>query len=129
MANYRQKDKYLRLLTLFEENLKSYHPIFTMGNYELRYNICDYQFNDKFEISVEMITRLTSASFILRLKNENVYKLFASYCNYFSINQFNIVKPYDSNHRIDRVNYKPTSINQRITLSNNRSRVISSIFY
>ena len=119
-----KKERYLRLLTLFEHNLKIYHPIFKNGNYELRYNISNFQFPNDYEISVELITRLTSSSFIMRLKKESIYKIFANYCYYFSITDFKIVKPFDRMHRIDTLFYETIPISKRITLSHNTNRII-----
>lgn len=112
------KKNYLRILTLFEENLKTYHPILYDGKYELRYNITNYRFQEVCSISVEMITRISSDSFTSRIKEENINRLFATYCRYFSINHYKIVEPFESNCIIDSPNYKTIPIDKRITLSN-----------
>ena len=119
-----KKEKYLRLLTLFEQNLRTYHPIFQHGNYEMSYNISNFQFPNDYVISVELITRLTSSSSIMSLKKESLHKVFASYCNYFSITDFKIVRPFDRMHRIDSLFYESIPISKRITLSHYTNRII-----
>ena len=121
------KKNYLRLLTLFEVNLKTYHPIFNDVKYELRYNITNYRFQEVCSISVEMITRITSNSFTSRIKEENINRLFATYCRYFSINHYKIVEPFENNNIIDNPNYKTIPINKRITLSNDLDIITQEI--
>jgi hypothetical protein len=59
----------------------------------------------------------------MSLKKESLYKVFASYCNYFSITDFKIVRPFDRMHRIDSLFYESIPISKRITLSHYTNRV------
>jgi hypothetical protein len=92
--NFQQKLKsYIRLLKLFEQDLKKYHQLFENDDYKIEYIVR----RDRYSNEIEFI--LVVSIFKVRLwreitrENNTVRKSLENYCRYFSITKYSVVRP------------------------------------
>ena len=50
-------DAYIKLLEIFERELKKHHVFFSAGGYEIRYIITSKVFEEKFEVEITLYTK------------------------------------------------------------------------
>jgi len=93
------KERYYRLLTLFENGLKEYSKIFEKEDYVLTYVISKTLLSKEYEVSVTLSIRKNPLWSRYFDEPRNLKTLLQSYCNYFSIKDIRIVRPFK---RFDR---------------------------
>ena len=97
MKLYKRKNQesYIKLLVLFENELKRYHKIFDNENYTLNYLVSRNQCSDSVEIKITMSIS-KKPLWILFIYDPNILKsILESYCNYFSVKEVTIVRPFN----------------------------------
>ena len=97
MKLYKRKEQesYLKLLLLFETELKRYNKIFDNEYYSLNYIVSRDQFSNSAEIRVT-ISITKKPLWILFIHDPRILKsLLESYCNYFSIKDLTIVRSFN----------------------------------
>lgn len=97
MKPYKRKspEAYVRLLTLFERELKKYHPVFDGNSYQLNYVISRKKFTNDSEIKVVYSIFKTTIFRGLLKESQNLKRLLENYCRYFSVSEILIVRPYN----------------------------------
>jgi hypothetical protein len=88
------KERYYRLFTIFEMGLKSYSKIFEKEDYQITYVISKTLLSKDFEVSVTLSIRKNPLWARYFDEPRNLKILLQSYCNYFSITEIRIVRPF-----------------------------------
>ena len=87
-----KRKRYLRLFTIFEEQLKNYHSIFNNDDYSLSYIICRDYFGGEDEIKVILNLHKGVPIRALNFEHYNLKSLLSHYCRYFPIKEITIMK-------------------------------------
>lgn len=88
------KDKYFRLFSIFETELKNYSKIFEKEDYVITYVISKTLLSKDYEISVTLSIRKNPLWNRYFAEPRNLKTLLQSYCNYFSIKDVRIIRPF-----------------------------------
>jgi hypothetical protein len=96
MKPHKQKspEAYIRLLNLFERELKKYHTIFDNDSYQINYVLSRKKYTNDCEIKVVFSIQRTSIFRKLIKESQNLKRLLETYCRYFSVSDILIVRPY-----------------------------------
>jgi hypothetical protein len=96
MKPYKQKspEAYIRLLNLFERELKKYHTIFENNSYQINYVLSRKKYTNDCEIKVVFSIQRTTIFRKLINESQNLKRLLETYCRYFSVSDILIVRPY-----------------------------------
>lgn len=90
----RGKERYYRLFTIFEMGLKSYSKIFEKEDYILTYVVSKTSLSKDYEVSVTLSISKNPLWGRYFDEPRNLKSLLQSYCNYFSIKDITIVRPF-----------------------------------
>jgi hypothetical protein len=93
------KRKYFRLFSIFEKGLKNYSKIFEKEDYVLTYVISKTLLSKDYEVSVTLSIRKNPLWARYFDEPRNLKTLLQSYCNYFSIKDVRIIRPFKSFER------------------------------
>ena len=88
------KERYYRLFTIFEKGLKNYSKIFEKEDYVLTYVISKTLLSKDYEVSVTLSIRKNPLWARYFDEPRNLKTLLQSYCNYFSIKDIRIIRPF-----------------------------------
>ena len=88
------KEKYFRLFSIFEKGLKNYSKIFEKEDYVLTYVISKTLLSKDYEVSVTLSIRKNPLWARYFDEPRNLKTLLQSYCNYFSIKDIRIIRPF-----------------------------------
>jgi len=88
------KERYYRLFTIFEKELKNYSKIFGKEDYVITYVISKTLLSKDYEVSVTLSIRKNPLWTRYFDEPRNLKTLLQSYCNYFSIKDIRIVRPF-----------------------------------
>ena len=91
-------ESYVRLLSLFERELKRYHKVFDNEYYLLHYVLSREQFTNDVEIRVTMNIIKKPLWLILIDEPYNLKNLLEQYSRYFSVKDVTIVRPFLLSH-------------------------------
>ena len=91
-------ESYVRLLSLFERELKRYHKVFDNDYYSLNYILSREQFTNDVEIRVTMNVIKKPLWLILIDEPYNLKNLLEQYSRYFSVKDVTIVRPFLLSH-------------------------------
>jgi len=88
------KEKYFRLFSIFEKGLKNYSKIFEKEDYVLTYVISKTLLSKDYEVAVTLSIKKNPLWAKYSDEPRNLKTLLQSYCNYFSITEIRIVRPF-----------------------------------
>jgi hypothetical protein len=88
------KERYYRLFAIFEMGLKSYSKIFEKEDYVITYVISKTLLSKDYEVSITLSIRKNPLWARYFDEPRNLKTLLQSYCNYFSIKDIRIVRPF-----------------------------------
>ena len=111
----RSYDAYLRLVSLFEKELKNYHPIFQKDYYSIHYIISREQYTNDSDVTILFKIQRKVLWFELRKEPKNLKEILESYSKYFSITKVIISKPYEFNKRNDLSRNLIVPIQERVS--------------
>lgn len=94
----KNQESYVRLLSLFERELKRYHKVFDNEYYSLHYVLSREQFTNDVEIRVTMNVIKKPLWLILIDEPYNLKNLLEQYSRYFSVKDVTIVRPFLLSH-------------------------------
>ena len=94
----KNQESYLRLLSLFERELKQYHKVFDNEYYSLHYVLRRKQYTNDIEIRVTMNIIKKPLWLILIEEPYNLKNLLEQYSRYFSVKDVTIVRPFLLSH-------------------------------
>ena len=85
MKLYKRKNQesYIKLLVLFETELKMYNKIFDNKNYSLKYIVSRNQFSNSAEIRITMSIIKKPLWILFVYDPYNLKSILESYCNYY----------------------------------------------
>jgi hypothetical protein len=89
------KEKYFRLFSIFEKGLKNYSKIFEKEDYILTYVISKTLLSKDYEVSVTLSIRKNPLWARYFDEPRNLKTLLQSYCNYFSITDIRVIRPFN----------------------------------
>jgi len=97
MKLYKRKDQesYIKLLLLFEMELKKYNKIFDNENYSLSYIVSRDEFSSSAEIRVTMSITKKPLWIIFIYDPRILKRILESYCNYFTVKDVTLVRPFN----------------------------------
>ncbi len=98
------KERYFRLFSIFESELKNYSKIFEKEDYVITYVITKSLLSKDYEVSVTLSIRKNPLWLKYSVEPRNLRALLQSYCNYFSIKDIRIIRPFK---RFERNSAKP----------------------
>jgi hypothetical protein len=107
----------IKLLLLFERQLKKYNSIFDNDFYQLNYVISRKRFPGDIEIKI-IFSIVRHKIFRSQLnESESLKQLLESYCSYFSITDILIVKPFNIKKNKPISNgFNSTPIEERLSI-------------
>jgi hypothetical protein len=88
------KERYYRLFNIFEMELKNYSKIFEKEDYVITYVINKTLLSKDYEVSITLSIRKNPLWSRYFDEPRNLKTLLQSYCNYFSIKDIRIVRPF-----------------------------------
>jgi hypothetical protein len=88
------KEKYFRLFSIFEKGLKNYSKIFEKEDYVLTYVISKSLLSKDYEVAVTLSIKKNPLWAKYSDEPRNLKTLLQSYCNYFSIKEIMIIRPF-----------------------------------
>jgi hypothetical protein len=88
------KEKYFRLFSIFEKGLKDYSKIFKIEDYVLTYVISKTLLSKDYEVAVTLSIKKNPLWAKYSDEPRNLKTLLQSYCNYFSIKDIMIIRPF-----------------------------------
>ena len=94
----KNQESYVRLLSLFERELKRYHKVFDNEYYSLHYVLRRKQYTNDIEIRVTMNIIKKPLWLILIEEPYNLKNLLEQYSRYFSVKDVTIVRPFLLSH-------------------------------
>ena len=94
----KNQESYVRLLSLFERELKRYHKVFDNEYYSLHYVLRRKQYTNDIEIRVTMNIIKKPLWLILIDEPYNLKNLLEQYSRYFSVKDVTIVRPFLLSH-------------------------------
>jgi hypothetical protein len=110
----RKKDEgYTRVLGLFENELKVYHPAFANESYRINYLI--RRENHTNQADIKIIFTILDSGFLKKPFSEpnNLKDLLERFCRYFTISEVLIVRPILKNTTLVRKFKNVSSISER----------------
>ena len=93
------RQKYIRLFTIFETELKKYNKVFEKEDYTITYVIGKSILAQDYDIGVTLIINRNPLWTRYFDEPRNLKQLFQLYCNYFSIRDIKIVRPFKRVYR------------------------------
>jgi hypothetical protein len=120
--NHKKKlHSYIRLLNLFELELKKYHSLFDNNNYQIDYVIKRERYSSDVEIrltltilKLKMWRNFAKEPFVLK-------RILGDYCNYISVSDFTIVRNL-------QLNIEKNSVKNKISILPLEKRVGFDLF-
>ncbi len=108
------KERYIKLFSIFETELIKYNKVFEKEDYVLSYVIGKTILSKDYDIGVTL--SIMKNPLWTRYFNEprNLKQLFQSYCNYFSIKDIKIVRPFKRVYRDATVSNLKLPLEDRI---------------
>jgi hypothetical protein len=88
------KEKYIRLFSIFEYELIKYNKVFEKEDYVLSYIIGKTILSKDYDIAVTLSIKKNPLLAKYYDEPRNIKTLLQSYCNYFSISDVKIVRPF-----------------------------------
>ena len=88
------KERYYRLFTIFEMGLKKYSKIFEKEDYVITYVISKTLLSKDYEVDVTLSIKKNPLWAKYSDEPRNLKTLLQSYCNYFSIKDIRIIRPF-----------------------------------
>lgn len=88
------KEKYIRLFSIFESELIKYNKVFEKEDYVLSYIIGKTILSKDYDITVTLSIKKNPLLAKYYDEPRNIKTLLQSYCNYFSISDIKIVRPF-----------------------------------
>lgn len=85
---------YIKLINLFEKELKVYHNIFLSDYYYLNYTIQREQYTNDINIRIVMVMMRNPIWKDLQNEPDNLKMLLERFCRYFSVTDVSIVRHY-----------------------------------
>jgi len=108
------KERYYRFFTLFENGLKEYSKIFEIEDYVLTYVISKTLLSKDYEVSVTLSIRKNPLWARYFDEPRNLKTLLQSYCNYFSIKDIRIIRPFKKFERNVAIPHVSVPLEDRI---------------
>ena len=108
------KEKYFRLFTIFEKGSKNYSKIFEKEDYVLTYVISKTLLSKNYEVSVTLSIRKNPLWARYFDEPRNLKTLLQSYCNYFSIRDVRIIRPFKRFERYFAIPHISISLEDKI---------------
>ena len=93
------RQKYIRLFTIFETELKKYNKVFEKEDYTITYVIGKTILSKDYDIGVTLSIMKNPLWSRFFDEPRNLKQLFQLYCNYFSIKDITIVRPFKRVYR------------------------------
>ena len=126
MKLYKRKNQesYIKLLVLFETELKMYNKIFDNKNYSLKYIVSRNQFSNSAEIRIIMSIIKKPLWILFVYDPYNLKSILESYCNYFSVKDITIVRPlnFEGSNKISTIIIPTPPIEERVSFEFFRDR-------
>jgi hypothetical protein len=92
--NHRKRlESYIRLLRLFEIELKSYHQVFDNEFYKIYYIIKRERYSNDVQVKIVLTVIKQSLWMFLKDETESLKRILENYCRYFSVSDITIVRP------------------------------------
>ena len=88
------KERYYRLFTIFEMGLKNYSKVFEKEDYVITYVISKTLLSKDYDVAVTFSIRKNPLWLKYSYEPRDLRTLLQSYCNYFSINDIKIIRPF-----------------------------------
>ena len=95
----RGRQKYIKLFTIFETELKKYNTVFEKEDYTITYVIGKSILAQDYDIGVTLTINRNPLWSRYFDEPRNLKHLFQLYCNYFSIRDIKIVRPFKRVYR------------------------------
>ena len=111
----RGRQKYIKLFTLFETELKKYNTVFEKEDYTISYVIGKSILAQDYDIGVTLTINRNPLWSRYFDEPRNLKYLFQLYCNYFSIRDIKIVRPFKRVYRDAVSTQKVLSLEDRIS--------------
>ena len=108
------RQKYIRLFTIFESELKKYNKVFEKEDYTITYVIGKTILSKDYDIGVTLSIMKNPLWSRFFDEPRNLKQLFQLYCNYFSIKDIKIVRPFKRVYRDAVTIQKVLSLEDRI---------------
>ena len=108
------RQKYIRLFTIFETELKKYNKVFEKEDYTITYVIGKTILSKDYDIGVTLTINRNPLWTRYFDEPRNLKQLFQLYCNYFSIKDIKIVRPFKRVYRDAVSAQKVLSLEDRI---------------
>jgi hypothetical protein len=108
------REKYIRLFTIYEKGLKKYHQVFRDPNYSLEFIVKKKQFSFDYDFQV-IISITKNPLWRLYLKNpREIKEILMDYSSFFSITEIRVLQPLQKvrNYLEEPITSKP--IEERI---------------
>jgi|GEM_PF-6283815 len=90
----KNREKFIRLFSIFESELKNYSKIFEKEDYVITYVISKTLLSKDYEVSVTLSIRKSPLWLNYSGEPRNLKTILQSYCNYFSIKDIRIIRPF-----------------------------------
>ena len=110
----RGRQKYIKLFTIFETELKKYNTVFEKEDYTITYVIGKSILAQDYDIGVTLTINRNPLWSRYFDEPRNLKHLFQLYCNYFSIRDIKIVRPFKRVYRDAASAQKVLSLEDRI---------------
>jgi hypothetical protein len=110
----RGRQKYIKLFTIFETELKKYNTVFEKEDYTITYVIGKSILAQDYDIGVTLTINRNPLWSRYFDEPRNLKHLFQLYCNYFSIRDIKIVRPFKRVYRDAVSAQKVLSLEDRI---------------
>ena len=110
----RGRQKYIKLFTIFETELKKYNTVFEKEDYTITYVIGKSILAQDYDIGVTLTINRNPLWSRYFDEPRNLKHLFQLYCNYFSIRDIKIVRPFKRVYRDAVSTQKVLSLEDRI---------------
>jgi hypothetical protein len=113
---------YLRILALFERELKNYHPSFSKDDYYLNYILYrePFTFTNDIQIKVMMVLMRRPTWGEMKNDSENLKKNLEKFSRYFSVSDVSVVRQcrtfFSSSGKQDTNTHQTTNIEDRVVI-------------
>jgi hypothetical protein len=92
-SHRKRLESYIRLLRLFEVELKSYHQVFDNDFYKINYIIKRERFSNDAQLKITLTIIKQSLWMFLKNESDSLKGILENYCRYFSVSDITIVRP------------------------------------
>ena len=110
-------DAYIKLLEIFERELKKHHVFFSAGGYEIRYIITSKVFEEKFDVEITLYTKRYRKHHTFLDETKTYFQRLKGFAYLFGFKNVQMLRSLDKIKTFNDPEYISIPVRQRIAMN------------